>query len=154
MHASLNDDAFNDDAFNDATLLMTTLLMTTLLMTTLLMTTLLMTTLSASLLSASLSASLLSASLLSASLSASLLTTAELGGSKLNLGAAAVRHSRNGRGAQGAQHGTAALLITLLLERFCCLAKNLFGVHSGVRLSKCGHVFDPCSCHCLYKYEI
>jgi hypothetical protein len=42
------------------------------------------------------------------------------------------------------------MLSAVLLERFCCLAKNLFGIHSGVRLSKRGHVLNPCSCLCHF----
>ena len=57
---------------------------------------------------------------------------------------AAAMHSMNG---MGAQLGEAAALL-ILLERFCCLAKNLFGVHSFVCRSKCSHMLNPFTfCH-------
>jgi hypothetical protein len=72
-----------------------------------------------------------------------------LGGLNLKGGTAGAAAAGNpGRAQIAAERTTAALLN--LLERFCCLAKNLFGVHSGVRLSKYGHVFDPCRCHLAF----
>ncbi|NBO41269.1 MAG: pentapeptide repeat-containing protein [Betaproteobacteria bacterium] len=106
--------------------------------------------LGASLISASLiGASLISASLISASLISASLITAMLSGHLCVKISAAVRHSRNGRGAQSAQSAATDFLRALLpaLIRFFCRGKNELVVHSGVRFSECSHVLNPWRCH-------
>jgi len=96
------------------------------------------------------SAALGSAALGSATLGSATLrsTSAILSGGQLKIGSGGWKFRIGNKGFRvqfASQRLTAALL---LLVCFCCLAKNFFGVHARVVLSKLGQMEHPCTfCH-------